>query len=65
MGIAIRQGVCSQCVYCSKFVKTRGDKRYVCGNFEAKAYKEGPFERPEDHGCLHYFLQRQGSVEGK
>ncbi len=64
MALAIRQGICSECAYCSKFVKTRSDKRYKCGNFEAKAYKEGPFEQPAEHGCLHYFLPRTSPMGG-
>lgn len=62
MGVAIRQGVCSECVYCYKLVKDRADRRHTCGCADSKMY-DRVFENPRQRGCLHCFLQRPADDE--
>lgn len=57
MGVAIRQGICENCVYCYKIMRDKSDKRHTCGCADSKMYDK-IFENPAQHGCLHCFLQK-------
>ena len=59
MANALSRGNCSRCAFCSKFIKDKSDKRYVCCNFQCPAHKEGPFEITKSWGCSYHFMPRE------
>lgn len=63
MGVAIRQGICDQCMYCYKPSKVKSDKRYTCGCADSKMFDK-IFENPKQRGCVHCFLPRAVGCDG-